>query len=295
MPVCRVAEAGRVVQDGDAQLFAFDRTEVIDPRGRFTPGVGVGFAAVVDDFATQFLVDIDRAGDADAERAFLGVAELHRSIGGGHGRLEVDPAGFGVGAETHGSLVAANPFAVWAEPVVAGHNHRLRAAFHLDELAVDDVAMSLVFVPKADAVHVAVREPERLLMDVVGLLVGIAFPHGPGAGHFLAGRTDDRPQNRLRADFDQVLREQLAVDFDRHAGVILFDGECLGARRRGGQKAGRAHGDDRGGAEPRPPAQITFHGETLGGETWNNTTTAARPARAGIAAATALRHGGRTP
>ena len=58
--------------------------------------------------------------------------------------------------------------AVGTNPVVLRADHRTAfASLQCKELAMNDVAVILILTPEVDAVDVAVREPERTMMDMI--------------------------------------------------------------------------------------------------------------------------------
>src|SRR5262245_49760057 len=57
VPVRRIAEAGWVIEDGDAERLAFDGTVVIDPSRRLAPRFVVFQALAGDDLAARLAID----------------------------------------------------------------------------------------------------------------------------------------------------------------------------------------------------------------------------------------------
>src|SRR5438105_2113812 len=77
VPVRRIAEAERMVHDGDADRFAVHRAGVVAPVRRFAPGLPLVDAAV-DVFDPASTRHIHRARDAHREdAALLSIAEMH--------------------------------------------------------------------------------------------------------------------------------------------------------------------------------------------------------------------------
>ena len=91
--------------------------------------------------------------------------------------------------------------------------------------------------PEIDAVHVAVREPERPLVGMVGFLVGIPLAHRPGPRHLLARRADDRPEDRLDLRLKDVGRKRLVADLARSRRRRFSRRRCR--RRRRSRKSPR--------------------------------------------------------
>src|SRR4029453_10500296 len=158
----------------------------------------------------------------------------------------------GVRAEVQRPLIGQHLPAVRADPFIAGDDRARLAPFGFHQLLVLDSPLNLGRLgPEVDAVHLAVREPERALVRVIGLLVRISRAHRPGAGHLFAGRADDRPQDWLDPRFEDVPREGVVADFDVDSAVDLLNdnvssrgdtgGESEYRKQRGNQKGG-AHG-----------------------------------------------------
>ena len=140
MPVGRVGDVLRVVEDADADVFAADVAGEGHPLGARAPGVLLAdgaFAAQVDavDAGVVELGDggglaaavgedlglgrglLERAGDADGDDAFLGIMEDRRLVLRGQGDDAVDDAQVLGGAEDEGLVLLEHLGAVGHDPI----------------------------------------------------------------------------------------------------------------------------------------------------------------------------------
>src|SRR5262249_8310136 len=141
---------------------------VDDPARALAPGCVAGVALAVQDLA-------GRAGAAQAqlrpqaqrERPLLGVAQLELAGAGHQRQVEIDGAPAVAGGEVPRVPVAAHLLAHAVAPD-AGRAHRARRRVDRDVARLDAALAG----PEVDAVDVAVREPEALVVRVVGRLAG---------------------------------------------------------------------------------------------------------------------------
>lgn len=73
VPVGGEAEAGGVIEHGDAEVLAVNGAMEIAPASAFGPGVAVLMAFAVDHFAAEFGVNGHAGGNADAEAGVFAV------------------------------------------------------------------------------------------------------------------------------------------------------------------------------------------------------------------------------
>src|SRR4051812_25732859 len=92
-----MTEAFGRIEDGDTDRMSADDTGIVDPISGFSPdcffALGTGRIGHLDVWTAEFRSEADREG------AFLGVAEIERTGGGGQDDLAIDDTGLRVALE----------------------------------------------------------------------------------------------------------------------------------------------------------------------------------------------------
>ena len=216
-----------MAHDRDADRFALDRARVIDPLGGQAPGVSFGLAFAVHDSAA---LSWRRRASMSATRtanvpSFVSpnvtspsvaliviVKSIQRLSSGRVPKTSVRSS----------SQMRLSPFIQSLRVTIVAVSP---LAFDFDELAMGDVrpAVALVVVdvrlPEIDAVHLVVREPQRLMMRMVVCPILLRRPERIRPRHRLAGRPNHRPHRGRVARLREILGKQLAVDFDDDAAL----------------------------------------------------------------------------
>ena len=279
----------RVVEHRQPDRLAVHRAGVVVPVGRLAPHRQVVLRRRlhhVPGAARHHPVALragqpDRVVDAHPDRAFLGVAERDRADASRAGRCRARTAGppaarpGGSSASRRGSSRRRR----CATRSGSGSGRGWRRVLRLADLDADDPPVVAALGPEIDAVdalvrrlhlrqvdplgdHVAVAEPDRLLVDVVGRLAGLGRFDRPAARdrHPAGGveRAEERLGQRLGAvalpgrdgPGELVLGHQLLADVEFERVPALGDRHRVGGRRgRGEQQEHRGEGEQSHGGE----------------------------------------------
>ena len=101
MPARGVAEAGRVVEHGHAQVFPLHWAVIVAPLCRLRPGIRISQPLAVDNLSTLFAVHGHAGRYANRKARVLAVVEPHHSLRGDKVLVEINRTGGGRGAENH--------------------------------------------------------------------------------------------------------------------------------------------------------------------------------------------------
>jgi hypothetical protein len=171
------------------------------------------------------------------------------------GDRDVEDAGtvrFGRGDETHRARVAHDHGAVTRDVLVLGNKTAfLGPVFDLGEFLVHRLAGLLAVVlahrPEAVSVHLAVGEPERLMVRVVGVLARDDLERILPRHRHLAGTQDRVEEGEIPfLALGDVVGEEFAVDLD--AEPVVHFGEFHGrfGRSDGAEQGAQAEGEEKG-------------------------------------------------
>src|SRR2546428_9043879 len=115
----------RVIEDGQADSFSFDRTIVIAPIGAFSPGGSIAIARAVNNVAVaDFALPAHGFSQPGSHGAFFGIAEGYLVIGSVQTDFEIHQA-FVIMArsvDAQGAFVRADQCAIGGNPFVARAN-----------------------------------------------------------------------------------------------------------------------------------------------------------------------------
>lgn len=279
----RQREIGRFVAASEfaGQFVAFEETRggagIIDPSGTFSPSFAVFAPGVVENATAPFRIRLfrrqrGRGRQANAERAFFGVAEENAVFEGGNSDRKIDVTNVFAAdlrarknAETERSEVFANVAVKFGvEPTVfRNENRRFAVAIKGNDFRLTDFRVGqrpkiaafdrAVIEPKGTVVRVVFRAAAFADLSVlvnrfhrgVGLSVDVDFvDHRPTAGREGAARRSQRPNDRRSLRVRNVSGEEFAVDVNAEGTVVDFFG---GNDRFGGER--RRKRDGRGESE----------------------------------------------
>ena len=234
VPVGRVSEVGRVVEQRDAQRPAADRARVVAPRRASAEDLGLADGAVgVLDTAAAHLVHRARDPDRD-HRGLLGVAEADVLIGGSQADVQVDGPRVSEVVEGHvAGLAQQHGVPVGRDPVGLGDGAAVdRPVDQCAEGAVKGEAGHVALAPVVDGADVAVGQPYAPVVRVVNGLSRHPGDHREVSRERLAARTDDgmevRPASAASAQVvagERPVAEQHVQPAGRlgqpHAAVVV--------------------------------------------------------------------------
>src|ERR1022692_2879640 len=264
VPTHRVAGIRRVIEDGDAQLFARDLAGIIAPVGRLAPDLLFAHQPFRVGDVRDALILLQQGAQADAEGAVLAIAEGNRDERGERD-VQVEIAQLGIGIEGHHpGFGEEGVVAFHVGPFEGGGDGALSlAALELAVLREIDAAQVLavqvgevapLVVPEVELIDVVVGEPEAALVRVIhgrgtvalrllfGGFLGDVL-HGPGASDVGSGGGAQGPQVRFGHLGAEGLAghveigERLAVDLDED-----FAGGGGDLHLRGGRQGGQGGG-----------------------------------------------------
>jgi len=189
VPVGGVVVIGGMVHHGDDGGFPPRVGAVVaDPAGTFSPGVLVGFPFGVGDVSFgDFSFVAEGGGDADGKGTFFCVSESDIGHGGESGSdIELE------GVVTFlVQLIAAGFFQKRPSVVLPLEVHGERAFFGFGEGFVNDIGIVIFGVPEVVTVDIAVGEPERTVVGVIGLFSLDILFHGEITGEGVAGGSNE--------------------------------------------------------------------------------------------------------
>ncbi|OPZ09995.1 MAG: hypothetical protein BWZ10_02504 [candidate division BRC1 bacterium ADurb.BinA364] len=231
-----------MIEDRHAHGLALDRPIVIDPFGARAPGRLAFDAFARDDRPLRNRTGkAHRRRKADRHRAFLGVAENNRAVRGDQRDVEIDDPSVLRRREPHRALIRQDRLALLRNPAVADSDQPCFARGDFQKLGVLDCARLFGFGPEIHAVDIAMGEPERTVMHMVGRFV-FGFGHRIVAHHRQALRPQHRIEERPGNIGVAIFGEKLAADGDGDFAVELGDANGILRRDRTGKRQqGRAH------------------------------------------------------
>ena len=243
VPVRGIPRVGGIIEDGHAHGLPVHRSAVVHPRRAFSPDVLLGFLAFGVHHGAAALLFGHGRRQADAESAFLGVAECellqrfdqHLVIDGPQVWIRVEGDGAGVGHDRFAGGVQAFEYSLDGAGLfpALGFHHLLQLHAALPQTGARALLgdgrgrpLSRLGLPEIDAVDVAVREKQAAMVRVILSLAGELLHRKVPRDHRARGGAQ-RPYIRFVAAGGEVKGGvRLAIDLDQDPvgrGLCDFD------------------------------------------------------------------------